>query len=91
MLLEYTPWLDKVFFANSGAESIEAAIKFARSATGRAGILHVAHSFHGLTYGSLSMNGDEIFKKGFGPLLPNAHEIPFDDLGALEKALSSRQ
>jgi ornithine--oxo-acid transaminase len=91
MLLEYTPWLDKVFFANSGAESIEAAIKFARAATGRAGILHVAHSFHGLTYGSLSMNGDEIFKKGFGPLLPNAHEIPFDDLGALEKALSSRQ
>ena len=91
MLLEYTPWLDKVFFANSGAESIEAAIKFARAATGRAGILHVAHAFHGLTYGSLSMNGDEIFKKGFGPLLPNAHEIPFDDLGALEKALSSRQ
>ncbi len=89
-LLAFTPWLDKVFFANSGAESIEAAIKFARAATGRAGILHCAHSFHGLTYGSLSMNGDEIFKKGFGPLLPNTHEIPFDDLTALEQALSSR-
>ena len=89
-LLERAPWLDKVFFANSGAESIEAAIKFARAATGRPGILHCAHSFHGLTYGSLSMNGDEIFKKGFGPLLPQAKEIPFDDLDALERALSSR-
>lgn len=62
MLLEHTPWLDKVF-ANSGAESIEAAIKFSRAATGRAGILHLSHSFHGLTYGSLSMNGDEILRK----------------------------
>lgn len=89
-LIERAPYLEKVFFANSGAESIEAAIKFARAATGRPGILHCAHSFHGLTYGSLSMNGDEIFKKGFGPLLPNAREIPFDDLAALEQALAGR-
>ncbi len=90
-LIERAPYLEKVFFANSGAESIEAAIKFARAATGRPGILHCAHSFHGLTYGSLSMNGDEIFKKGFGPLLPNAQEIPFNDLPALERALASRE
>lgn len=90
-LIERAPYLEKVFFANSGAESIEAAIKFARAATGRPGILHCAHSFHGLTYGSLSMNGDEIFKKGFGPLLPNTQEIPFDDLPALERALASRE
>ncbi|PPD45356.1 MAG: aspartate aminotransferase family protein [Methylocystis sp.] len=89
-LIERALYLEKVFFANSGAESIEAAIKFARSATGRPGILHCAHSFHGLTYGSLSMNGDEIFKKGFGPLLPNTQEIPFDDLPALEQALASK-
>ncbi len=89
-LIERAPYLDKVFFANSGAESVEAAIKFARAATGRPGILHCAHSFHGLTYGSLSMNGDEIFKKGFGPLLPHAQEIPFDDLPALERALAGR-
>ena len=89
-LIERAPYLEKVFFANSGAESIEAAIKFARAATGRPGILHCAHSFHGLTYGALSMNGDEIFKKGFGPLLPNAQEIPFNDLAALEEALASR-
>jgi ornithine--oxo-acid transaminase len=89
-LLDYAPWLEKVFFANSGAEAVEAAIKFARAATGRPGILHCAHSFHGLTYGSLSMNGDEIFKKGFGPLLPNAREVAFDDLDALERALAGR-
>ncbi len=89
-LLAYAPWLEKVFFANSGAEAVEAAIKFARAATGRPGILHCAHSFHGLTYGSLSMNGDEIFKKGFGPLLPDAREVAFDDLDALERALARR-
>lgn len=83
------PWLEKVFFANSGAESVEAAIKFARAATGRPAILHCAHSFHGLTYGPLSMNGDDIFKKGFGPLLPDAREIPFNDLPALDAALAA--
>ncbi|MGJ0505687.1 MAG: aspartate aminotransferase family protein [Methylocystis sp.] len=89
-LIARAPWLEKVFFANSGAESVEAAIKFARSATGRPGILHCDHSFHGLTYGPLSMNGDDIFKKGFGPLLPGVRQIPFNDLAALEEALASR-
>jgi len=86
-LLARAPWLDKAFFANSGAEAVEAAIKFARYATGHSAIIHCAHSFHGLTYGALSLNGDEIFKKGFGPLLSDVREIPFDDLGALEQAL----
>ncbi len=89
-LLARTPWLDKAFFANSGTEAVEAAIKFARCATGRDGVVHCAHSFHGLTYGALSMNGDQIFKKGFGPLLPGAREIPFDDLAALEDALRNQ-
>ncbi len=89
-LLTKAPWLDKAFFANSGAESVEAAIKFARAATGRAGIVHCDHAFHGLTYGSLAMNGDEIFKKGFGPMLPGVAEVPFDDLAALEQALAKR-
>src|SRR6266853_1410183 len=52
-LLKYVPYLDKVFFANSGAECVEAAIKFARGATGRPGIVHCAHGYHGLTYGAL--------------------------------------
>src|SRR6266436_6015423 len=51
-LLEHVPYLDKVFFANSGAETVEAAIKFARGATGRPGIVYCAHSFHGLSYGA---------------------------------------
>jgi ornithine--oxo-acid transaminase len=79
--------LDYVFFTNSGTESIEAAIKFARCATGRAEIIHAKKSFHGLSMGSLSINGDNTFKEGFGPLLPECIEIPFNDLEALENAL----
>jgi ornithine--oxo-acid transaminase len=58
-LPRYVPCLDKVFFANSGTEPVEAALKFARSATGRTGILYCDHAFHGLSYGSLS--GDTAF------------------------------
>ncbi len=90
-LLALVPHLDKVFFANSGAESVEAAIKFARAATGRPGIVYCSHAFHGLTYGALSLNGDENFRKGFEPLLPDCVRIPFNDLVALEQALSSRR
>src|SRR5215204_292565 len=90
-LLEFVPFLDKVFFANSGAESVEAAIKFARSATGRPGIVYCSHAFHGLTYGALSLNGEEVFRNGFEPLLPDCVCIPFNDLAALEQALSSRR
>jgi ornithine--oxo-acid transaminase len=90
-LLALVPHLDKVFFANSGAESVEAAIKFARAATGRSGIVYCNHAFHGLTYGALSLNGDETFRKGFEPLLPDCVSIPFNDLTALEQALSSRR
>lgn len=90
-LLEHVPYLDKVFFANSGAECVEAAIKFARGATGRPGIIHCEHSFHGLTYGGLSLTGDPNFRTGFEPLLPGCSAIPFNDLAALEKALSTRK
>src|SRR5687767_11408427 len=90
-LLALVPHLEKVFFANSGAESVEAAIKFARSATGRAGIVYCSHAFHGLTYGALSLNGDEVFRTGFEPLLPDCVRIPFNDLAALEQALSARR
>src|SRR2546421_1442096 len=90
-LLALVPHLDKVFFANSGAESTEAAMKFARAATGRPGIVYCNHAFHGLTYGALSLNGDEMFRQGFEPLLPDCVRIPFNDLAALEQALSSRR
>jgi ornithine--oxo-acid transaminase len=90
-LLEHVPYLDKVFFANSGAEAVEAAIKFARGATGRPGIVYCGHAFHGLSYGALSLTDDPNFRLGFEPLLPGCTSIPFNDLGALERALSSKQ
>jgi ornithine--oxo-acid transaminase len=90
-LLAHVPYLDKVFFVNSGAEAVEAAIKFARMATGRPGIVSCDHAFHGLTNGALSLNGDGIFRNGFEPLLPDTQRIPFNDLAALERALSSRK
>jgi ornithine--oxo-acid transaminase len=89
-LLARVPYLDKVFFANSGAESVEAAIKFARAATGRTGIVYCEHAFHGLSYGALSLNGDDVFRSGFEPLLPDCFPVPFNDLLALERALRSR-
>ncbi len=89
-LLRYAPYLQKVFFANSGAESVEAALKFARTATGRPGLVYCSHAFHGLTYGALSINGDATFRQGFEPLLPGCIEIPFNDLAALERVLAAR-
>ncbi len=90
-LLQHVPYLDKVFFDNSGAGAVEASIKFARAATGRSGIAHCSHAFHGLTMGALSLNGEEMFRRGFGPLLPECFEVPFNDLEALEQTLASRQ
>ncbi|MEM1308212.1 MAG: aspartate aminotransferase family protein, partial [Cyanobacteria bacterium P01_H01_bin.153] len=82
------PGLDRIFFANSGTESVEAAIKFSRYATGRAKIVYCQGGYHGLTLGSLSATGDPHFREGFGPFLPDFIEVPFGDLAALEQALS---
>jgi acetylornithine/succinyldiaminopimelate/putrescine aminotransferase len=79
--------IERVVFGNSGAEAVEASIKFARAATGRSRICYHEHAYHGLTMGALSINGSTDFKKGFGPLLPGATEIPFGDLDALQREL----
>ncbi len=79
--------LDMVFFANSGAEGVETAIKYARCATGKPAILHCEKAFHGLTCGALSLNGDENFRSGFAPFLPECRAIHFNDLEALEREL----
>ncbi len=76
--------------ANTGTEAVEAAIKLARAATGRPRILYASHAFHGLTLGSLSLNGDEHFRDGFGPLLPGCDQVPFGELEALRRELASR-
>ena len=90
-LLTITPnGLERVFFANSGTETIEAAIKFSRCATGRAKIVYCQGGYHGLSMGSLSATGDPHFRNGFGPLLPDFIEAPFNDLAALEQALAGK-
>ena len=90
-LLEHVPYLDKALYCNSGAEAVEAAIKFSRMATGRTGIVFCDHGYHGVTNGALSLNGDAIFRDGFEPLLPECVKIPFNDLLALERALHTRK
>lgn len=85
-LLSYAPGLDRVFFGNSGTEAVETALKFARYATGRRRILYCDHAFHGLTAGSLSVNGENGFRRGFDPLLPDT-AVPLGDLGTLAREL----
>ena len=83
--------LKKVFFCSSGSEGVEAAIKFARMHTKRTGLLYCDGAFHGLTCGALSLMGDEFWKKGFGPMLPDTSHIPFNDLDQLEEKLRTRK
>lgn len=88
-LAKITPGdLEAVFFTNSGAESVEGALKIARQATRRSKVVHCDHAFHGLTLGALSVNGNEEFRGRNEPLLPDCIQIPFNDLAALEKALA---
>jgi len=83
--------LEKVYFGSSGSEGVEAAIKFARATTGRAGIIYAKSSFHGLTVGALSLMNDAFWREGFGPLLPDTVGVPFGDLPELESALATRK
>ncbi|MET7904700.1 aspartate aminotransferase family protein [Streptomyces sp. NPDC005355] len=86
-LLSHAPHLDRVFFGNSGTEAVETALKFARYTTRKPRILYCAHAFHGLTTGSLSVNGEDGFRKGFAPLLPDT-AVELGDLAALERELA---
>lgn len=82
--------LSRVFFCNSGTEAVEGALKFARCVTGRQDIVFCDHAFHGLTGGSLAVNGADFFRERFGHLTPGTRKVPFNDLPALEQALSSK-
>jgi ornithine--oxo-acid transaminase len=79
--------LERVLFTSSGAESVEAAIKLGRAATGRSRVLSAEHGFHGLTLGALSATAASEFTTRFGPLLPGFEKVPWDDLGGLEDKL----
>jgi ornithine--oxo-acid transaminase len=87
-LLARIPNQEKVFFCSSGTEAVESAIKLARAATRRSKLVFCDHAFHGLTMGALTINGDDSFRNGFGPLLADAQRVPWNDLEALEAALA---
>jgi acetylornithine/N-succinyldiaminopimelate aminotransferase len=85
--LERLTGLDQAFFCNSGAESVEAALKLARRATGRSGIVAAVGSFHGRTLGALGATYKPVYREPFRPL----HEavfVPYDDPDALNSAVS---
>jgi ornithine--oxo-acid transaminase len=81
--------LEATYFASTGAEAVDSAMKFARAATGRPRLLSCDASFHGVTLGPLSLVGDDFFKEGFGRLLPGCARVPFGDLDRLEAELRS--
>ena len=83
--------LTKAFFACSGSEGVESAIKFSRAATGKNGLLYANGAFHGLTCGALSLMGDDFWRGKFGPMLPDTVAIPFNDLPALARQLATKQ
>ncbi len=73
------PGPHRVFFTNSGAESVEAALKLARYHTGRERVISFYGAFHGRTYGALSLGGSKsLHQRGFGPLLGGVHRIAYD-------------
>lgn len=82
--LEYT------FFCNSGAEAVEAALKFARAATGRTKFVSTTGGYHGKTMGALSVTGREKYQKPFVPLVPGAEFVAFGDFEALRSAVDSQ-
>lgn len=85
-LSEVTPGdLSVVYFTNSGTEAVEGALKTARKHTGRSRIVSFEGAFHGDTFGALSVGGNPVYQRPFGPLLPDIEVLPFDAPPALTK------
>ena len=90
-LAEISPdGLEFAFFSNSGAEAVEAALKFAKGATGRPKIVSTEGSFHGKTLGTLATTGKEKYRKPFLPLMPGVEFIPFADAESATKAIDDQ-
>lgn len=93
-ILVENSFADKVFFCNSGAEANEAAIKLARRyfrevvGKNKFEIITALNSFHGRTLGALSATGQEKFKTGFDPLVPGFKHVDFNDIDAIENAIT---
>jgi len=87
-LTSLTPGLQRVFFCNSGTESVEAAIKFARVSTGRSNMIAAMRCFHGRTMGALSATWNKRYREPFEPLVPGFSHVPYNNIEALEKAVT---
>ena len=80
--------LERAFLCNSGAEAVEAALKFARAATGRAMVVSAMRGFHGRTMGALSATYKDAYRRPFAPLVPGFSFVPFDNVGKMREAVS---
>lgn len=83
------PGVDYVFYCNSGAEAVEAALKFAKGSTGRSKIISTHGGYHGKTLGALAATGREKYRKRFEPLMPGVEFIEYDDAEAAAQAVDS--
>lgn len=84
------PGLDRVFFCNSGTETVEAAIKFARISTGRSEIIATMRCFHGRTMGALSATYNKKYREGFEPLVPGFSHVPYNNAQAMQNAVNEK-
>jgi [amino-group carrier protein]-gamma-(L-lysyl/L-ornithyl)-L-glutamate aminotransferase len=81
--------LSKIIFTNSGAESVEAALKLAISATGKKKFIAAVNGYHGRTFGALAATGQEKYREPFLPLMPEFTHVPFNDLTSLKNTVSN--
>jgi len=80
--------LDKAFLCNSGTEAVEGALKFARMATGKPGIIATRRAFHGRTFGALSATWERHYREPFQPLVPGFTHVGYNDLEAMAEAIA---
>ncbi len=84
------PGLDKVFFSNSGAEAVEAALKFSRKFSGKNGIIAMKGAYHGKTFGALSVTYNNKYRSSFEPLLEGVKFVPYGQVSKLEEAIDDK-
>lgn len=82
------PPLERVFLSNSGTEAVEAALKFARAATGRPGVVAFRRGFHGRTMGALSATWRKELREPYEPLVPGFSHVAYNDVEAIERAVT---
>jgi acetylornithine/succinyldiaminopimelate/putrescine aminotransferase len=78
------PALSSCYFVNSGSEAVEGALKLAKRYTGRSRIVSFKNAYHGSTHGALSVQGSELYRNSFRPLIPDVYQIEFNDEKSLE-------